>query len=179
MDFTTIDYLQKGSAKQQKVYKALRELEVFERLSHFTPVLAGTFPIDLDIEGSDIDVLCEVHHPELFRKALLSAFGKQEAFRSANKLINGVPSVIVRFEYLGFTVEFFGQAKPVIAQDAYKHMVVEHYLLQNELKGARTVLKRLKRQGLSTEAAFARLLDIKGDPYKGLIGLGVSLGLFP
>lgn len=178
MDFRNPDYLLEGSPAQKEAWKALRKLDVFRRLSHYDPVLAGTFPLDLTVEGSDLDILCEVGDEREFLGCLREYYGGLPSFRESTKNIGGLRSSIVRFEVDGIPVEIFGQDKPVVQQDAWRHMVVEWALLQDRLKGYAAELKNLKREGLTTEEAFASLIGMQGDPYKGLIALGYSLKLF-
>jgi hypothetical protein len=60
IDFTTIDYLKNGNAKQRRAYEVLTKHKLFEKLKYYPPILAGTIPIEIDIEGSDLDIICEV-----------------------------------------------------------------------------------------------------------------------
>jgi len=56
IDFTTIDYLKNGNERQKRAYEVLLKYKIFEKLSNYSPVLAGTFPIEIDVEGSDLDI---------------------------------------------------------------------------------------------------------------------------
>ncbi|MBL7471850.1 DUF4269 domain-containing protein [Robertkochia sediminum] len=178
MNFMNIDYLKNGSSTQINVFKALRELQVPGRLSHFSPVLAGTFPLGLNIKGSDLDILCEVYDSDRFISRIQAAYGGQKGFYITVKALGGIPAIIGRFEYSGFPVEVFGQPKPVTDQHAFLHLQVEYQLLQDRLRNKEAELRSLKRRGWSTEEAFAALLELKGDPYKALIALGDQMGLF-
>lgn len=178
MDLFDPGYLLKGSQSQQKAYKALRELRVFERLRHFDPVLAGTFPLDLAGPESDLDILCEVGDHDGFMSAITAFYYREKGFNVKEKMIKGKAVTIARFQFQDLPVEIFGQDVPVTHQDAYRHLLVENYLLQHQLKGCELKLKALKQKGWSTEEAFAGLLKMEGDPYKGLITLGKELGLY-
>ena len=63
IDFTTTDYLKTGSDRQKLIFGVLQRNQIFEILSKFNPVLAGTFPIEIDIPGSDLDILCCCSNP--------------------------------------------------------------------------------------------------------------------
>jgi len=78
--------------------------------------------------------------------------------------------VKMNFEFGGFEFECFGQPVPVERQYAYRHMLAEHDLLVRYPKMRNEVI-RLKEQGIKTEPAFARLLQLDGDPYEALLGL--------
>jgi len=57
--FDTIDYLKYGNEKQQKAFQVLSDYTIFETLTTFNPILVGTIPIEIDIETSDLDIICE------------------------------------------------------------------------------------------------------------------------
>src|SRR5262249_21108876 len=46
-----------GTATQRAAYHALEALRVFALLGAFDPILAGTIPLDIDVPGSDLDVV--------------------------------------------------------------------------------------------------------------------------
>ncbi|GEM89245.1 DUF4269 domain-containing protein [Oceanithermus desulfurans] len=56
--------------------RAAAALAAFARLARHPalrgadPVLAGTFPLELDVEGSDLDVVCRTDNPERFARRL-------------------------------------------------------------------------------------------------------------
>ncbi|WP_050009687.1 DUF4269 domain-containing protein [Flavobacterium sp. B17] len=60
IDFTTINYLKTGNQKQKRAYEILTKYRIFEKLKDFSPLLAGTIPIEIDTEESDLDIICEV-----------------------------------------------------------------------------------------------------------------------
>ncbi len=165
-----IDYLMRGNPRQQDVYRVLRRLGVMEVLEPYQPVLVGTFPLDVDIPGSDLDVICHVEEEkrEAFEALLKGTFGSCGDFEYAAREVDGLLRQVGRFRYEGWTVEIFGQPLPVEEQNGYRHMVVEHRLLELLGDGAREAIRRLKLQGVKTEPAFAQLLRLEGDPYKEL-----------
>ena len=58
-DWFDLRYLRNGSPRQRAAYQAIENVGVLERLAPFTPVLAGTIPLELDLPASDLDILCE------------------------------------------------------------------------------------------------------------------------
>lgn len=178
MNFMDPGYLLSGSSLQIQVGKALQDLRVFERLSDFKPVLAGTYPLDLAIEGSDLDILCEVYRPEKFIGKVKECYGGEANFSVRKKRIHDIDTIIIRFKAFGYPVELFAQPIAVTRQDAFLHMVTEWYLLENDLSGAKPELLELKRSGWTTESAFAHLLGVREDPYRALIDLGNTLRLY-
>jgi hypothetical protein len=166
-----ISYLKDGNARQRKAFRALQSLDILSILSEHTPVLVGTIPIAIDVEDSDLDVVCEAQDLATFEERVTSAFGRQKGFRIRKKLIKGVPSVVASFHHAGFRIEVFGQPQPVREQHAYRHMVVEARLLVLGGEAARQGVQSLKRAGLKTEPAFASYFHLTGDPYEVLLKL--------
>ncbi len=165
-------FLERGTPTQRAAWKALQSAAAFEILRPFDVRLAGTIPIDVDIEGSDLDLLCEVHHPQSFAKFMESQYGGMHGFHIRYKA-NGV--VVIRFVWDGFPVEVYGAPRPVERQRAWVHMVAEWHLLRSAGQAAHEGIRRLKRQGLKTEPAFAHYFKMPGDPYEVLYRLGWAL----
>jgi hypothetical protein len=166
-----LSYLRKGSERQRAAYHALQSRGVLDELQGFSPVLVGTIPLAIDVDDSDLDIVCEAHDLVEFERRVTGAFGQRDEFRIKQKLIKGVPSVVASFLHAGFRVEIFGQPQPVAEQHAYRHMVVEARLLDIGGKDARRAIRSLKRDGLKTEPAFARHFNFDGDPYEVLLEL--------
>lgn len=163
--------LSRGTAQQRQAFAALAELRIMDVLRPYSPVLAGTFPLDLNIPGSDLDVICEVHDGEAFRRTLNDAYGHLPGVEVRSAVKHGLPTVICRFNYEGFPVEVFGQPVPSRENRAYRHMTAEARLLA--VAGAEAVaeIRRLKAEGLKTEPAFAEYFALPGDPYETLLTL--------
>jgi hypothetical protein len=166
--FLTLDYLKSGSQKQQDVFKLLTENRLFQVLATHHPVLAGTIPLNIDIKGSDLDVICQFDDKHQFKELLLMQFADYPEFRISQPLVLGVETVIANFFIENWEVEIFGQAVSVIKQAAYRHLLAEHNLLQQYGDGLRQQVKALKMMGFKTEPAFARALNLPGDPYEAL-----------
>lgn len=171
INWHNISYLKNGSLVQQKVYQLIRRSGVMDTLSAFSPVLAGTFPIGINIPGSDMDIICEFTDAGDFADVLQLNFKAQTGYSLSQKTIRDVPSVIARFTFENHKFEIFGQPLPVEKQYAYRHMLIEYKLLQENDESFRQQIIALKLKGLSTEEAFAKLLSLKGDPYESLLAL--------
>ncbi|MES2486310.1 MAG: DUF4269 domain-containing protein [Bacteroidota bacterium] len=170
-NFLTIDYLIHGTTLQQAAYRLLKGNCILETLAPYTPVLAGTIPINIAIEGSDLDILCQYTSAEEFTASLIQAFSHYKGFTIRTAVINGTESVISNFFIHDFELEIFGQATPVINQYGYRHMVVEHQILLEKGEDFRQQIISLKQQGYKTETAFAKLLGLQGNPYKALYNI--------
>lgn len=164
-----IDYLQPVSVQQRAAYKLLSRQAVLLRLAEFDPVLVGTFPLDITVGGSDLDIICEVYGEENFLKTVDERFGQYDKYVSYHTLIGGVTSTIARFWIEEYEIEIFGQPIPTRQQNGYRHMVIEAHLL--ELGGAtfKAAITRAKREGLKTEPSFANQLRLPGDLYQSLL----------
>jgi len=168
IDFSDILYLQKGNQRQQAAFKAIANLGILEHLKTFTPILVGTIPINIDIKGSDLDIICHVSDQKAFQDLLIRYLNFQD-FSSRVVLIDQVPTVIANFHTEGFDFEIFGQNIPVLQQKAYRHMLIEYLILESEDEGFRRSIVALKEQGYKTEPAFATLLGLEGDPYQAIL----------
>ncbi|PGU09766.1 alpha/beta hydrolase [Bacillus cereus] len=175
--FTSITYLQSGNDKQQKIYDVLNELKIMEDLVLYSPVLCGTIPIRIDTPQSDLDIVMEVYNFNVFEQEMRSLYGSYEGFKIKKSKIKDTESIRANFKFEGFEFELFAQPKPVLNQNAYRHMIVEHMLLMQHPHIREEVIQ-LKESGLKTEPAFAQVLNINGDPYEELILLGQEMRLW-
>ncbi|QHE51892.1 DUF4269 domain-containing protein [Pontibacillus sp. HMF3514] len=173
--FQHIDYLKKGNHKQQQAYKTIHELNLLNVLSDYSPTLCGTIPIELDLPNSDLDIIMEVHDFDQVATILDHQYQSNEGYERKMKKIRGRDVLKVNFSYKGFVFELFGQDLPVDKQNAYLHMVIEYKLLQ-KYDGLREIIRGLKREGFNTEAAFAHVFVLEGDPYDALLEYGREQG---
>lgn len=167
--FDTLAYLKTGNALQQTSYDILTAHRVFEILADFDPILVGTIPIDIAIDSSDLDIGCYWKDKVDFIAILEKAFSQYRAFACQELIIDGVETIVANFFIDTIEIEIFGQNIPTKQQNGYRHMLIEHQLLQERGEAFRESIIALKKSGIKTEPAFARLLEIEGDPYKGLL----------
>jgi hypothetical protein len=99
-------------------------------------------------------------------------FGTETGFRIAVKTKRGTETVVAGFVSGGFVIEIFGQPAPVQQQNAWRHMLIENAILQEQGEEFRRQIIGLKKQGIKTEPAFAQLLGLSGDPYLALLQYG-------
>lgn len=166
-NFLDISYLKNGNERQKKAYQILNENSILEKLNHFTPILVGTIPINIAIESSDLDVICDVNDEEEFITTLKNHFQNEKGFViSKNANLNAVKS---NFLIEDFEIEIFGQNISTQQQHAYRHMLIEHKILLEKGEAFRQQIIQLKKQGFKTEPAFAKLLGLEGDAYEELL----------
>lgn len=176
-NFKNIDYLKSGNFRQQEAYQELHELEIFEKLKKYDPILAGTIPIEIDLPESDLDIICSCENHTEFSKLLTELFGDQNEFKIHLKLHKGIESTIAKFKTEKFEIEIFGQNKPTDEQNAYRHMLIENKILIEKGAEFKSQIIKLKAQGLKTEPAFAKLLGLQGNPYDELLKLIEGMNL--
>lgn len=169
IDFTNIEYLKDGNSRQQKAYKALKALGIFEELQVYKPLLTGTIPIEIDLPESDLDVVCECDNHAEFAEHLSKLFANKKGFVLESFECYGILATTAKFESNGFEIEIFGQNIPTKQQNAYRHMLIEHKILTRKGTEFRDKIKQLKSDGLKTEPAFAKLLGLNGNPYEELL----------
>lgn len=169
MIFLNLEYLKNGSEIQKKIFQVLENRQIFQKLKIYNPILAGTFPIGINIDGSDLDIILETDDFETLKKLLISEFQDQKQFSINLIEINKVESLICKFELEEFPVELFAQDKPTNFQNAYLHMIKEFEILEKKGEEFRRKIIELKEQGLKTEPAFTKLLGLSGDPYVELL----------
>ncbi|MDQ3930916.1 MAG: DUF4269 domain-containing protein [Chloroflexota bacterium] len=172
-DWHDLTYLVLGSEVQRWAAAVLQNLGIFSTLAEYKPVLAGTIPLDIAVDSSDLDITCEVYDLEQFAELLSASYAHLSGFRIRQKGVRGVMSVVASFEFEGLPVDVFGQPQPVSEQYAYRHMDVEARLLEMGGPEAREEIRRLKREGLKTEPAFAHYFNLPGDPYEVLLSLSM------
>jgi len=168
-DFSNIGYLKIGNQKQIQAFKVLTEKKILMNLAEFYPVLVGTIPINIDIETSDLDIICYWKDKMAFREKIQSNFNNEDKFIIRDTFINNQETVIASFETADFKIEIFGQNIPVREQNGYRHMITEYEILQSKGENFRREIIKLKQQGYKTEPAFGLLLGLKGDPYSALL----------
>jgi hypothetical protein len=166
-----LEYLLKGTHRQQAAYRALSKLKIDALLADYNPVLAGTIPLQLDLPGSDLDILCEFEDRQGFARCLTLNFGRLPGFSIVERIHQELPTILGRFDYLCFPIEIFGQPLAVQKQRAFRHMFVEARLLQIGGESARQAIVELKKSGMKTEPAFGEFFNLPGDPYQTLLEL--------
>ena len=170
-NFKNIDYLRMGNNKQKKAYEVLVKNEIMITLEKFAPILIGTIPINIDIENSDLDIICYFVDRNGFEKLLAKKFGNAKRFKIWKNSSQESKVVVANFFVDEFEIEIFGQNIPTNKQRGYRHMLIEHKLLEERGDEFRKRIIELKEKGYKTEPAFAYELGLAGNPYEALLEL--------
>ena len=171
----TLDHLREGTPAQRAAWRALTGLGILDILAPFDARLAGTIPIDVDIPGSDLDVICHAPDLDALARALAARFGHLPAFHLARKTRYGHPVLVCEFTWDGFPIQVYGSPTPVERQRAWVHMMAEAHLLAQGGEEAKEAVRALKLAGAKTEPAFAQVFGLAGDPYEVLYELGMRV----
>ena len=174
--FDNIEYLKSGTERQKQAYSVLTENEVLQKLKPFSPILVGTIPINIDIESSDLDIICYWKDKNDFISHLKKTFCGESNFEIRENQSRN--SVVANFILQDFEIEIFGQNIPVKEQFAYRHLIIENNLLRKKGDDFRTQIIELKKQGYKTEPAFAAALGLTGNPYIELLSFENSQSIF-
>lgn len=174
MNFRDITYLQNGSRRQQEAYDLLAGNRLLQQLSAYDPILAGTIPLTINIENSDLDIICYFRDQPEFIQTVTALFKRETGFVIRVQEQPEGTAVIANFCLGSFDIEIFGQNIPVQQQYAYRHMLTEHALLCRFGEALRQQVITLKRRGYKTEPAFALALGLEGDPYTILLDPGIA-----
>jgi hypothetical protein len=169
INFENINYLKIGNHKQRLAYATLTRNKILTILQQFDPILVGTIPINIDIENSDLDIICYCKDRNKFTEIIKDTFGDAKGFKIRELNEQEPRAVIVNFKIDGFEIEIFGQGTPTSEQSAYRHMIVESKLLSERDETFRQKIIDLKRQGYKTEPAFGIALGLTGNPYTELL----------
>lgn len=170
-DWRNINYLKNGSPVQVKAYNCLNKLGILDSLAEYNPTLTGTIPIGISVKESDLDIACRFFDADRFERVVESIYGKQKDFKIEQKEKAGYWVVVANFNYEGFDIEIFGSAYPVVAQNSYRHMLIEDRILKLLGEDFNKEVVKLKETGIKTEPAFADLLKLEGDPFYELLQL--------
>lgn len=161
--------LESGNPRQRAVHRLLKSLNILNQLADFTPILAGTIPIDVDIPSSDLDIICSAKKLDVFATKVTELYGHLGDYKIESFVINTEPTVIARFAYDDFEFELFAQAIPSAKQNAVIHMLAEAKLLSVASDIAQEDIRTLKLSGVKTEPAFAEVFELEGDPFEVIL----------
>ncbi|WP_162939979.1 DUF4269 domain-containing protein [Gryllotalpicola protaetiae] len=139
-------------------------------LAEYQPAIVGSMPIGVQTPNSDIDIACHASDLISFEQTVKTIAGG--AWVASHRRNTQPPASVIMLRFEGTQIEVFGQALPVVQQDAFRHMLVEGRLLRlfgENLRQA-VMVRKASRQG--TEHAFAEALGLElGNPYDALLTL--------
>ncbi|MCJ2186750.1 DUF4269 domain-containing protein [Novosphingobium beihaiensis] len=150
--------------------EVLDRMALLARLAAFDVRVAGTFPLGIDVPGSDIDLLCHAPDSHRFAQAVWDACADYPEFAIYQWTYEDRP-VVAGFVLHHIPFEIFGQAIPVSKQHGWRHFEVERRLLALGGDALREAVMAARMAGMKTEPAFAQVLGLEGDAYEALLEL--------
>lgn len=165
-----ISYLASGTPTQQRAYRSLTKLSILDSLSQYDATLVSTVCNDIDIPGSDLDIICYTPDFTQFQEHATKLFSSMPAF-TIHTHESEPPALVVQFHTDEFEFEIFAQSIPVSQQNAFRHMLQTNRVLNVGGERWRQAIRHLKLSGLKTEPAVAQLLHLTGDPYQAILAL--------
>lgn len=169
--FINLEYKHSPTPMQSKALECLAKLNLFHDLKEFCPVFAGTIPLDIDIQGSDIDIICQVTDFARFQTRLRECFEAYQNFIITESYGSNSRHSISQFDAHTFRIEIYGEQKPVTEQNGFLHLVAEAKLLEIGGPSSKDEIRKIKNQGHKTEPAFAEFFKINGNAYTELVKL--------
>ncbi len=179
-DLYSIDYLANGSARQRRASRVLQASRVWDRLREIPEIdfaLAGSLPLDLATEQSDLDIIVSVADLKVFLQQLREVFGQEAEFSAGLGVGRGGRCVLASFvvknqEDETERIEIFAQTQALPLQAAVVHLLIEARLMglaptESEFNQR---LIQARREGLKTEEAFGVVLGLN-QPYEELLAL--------
>ena len=154
-----------------KVWQAIIESQILKNFKSHQPLIAGTFPLAVDIATSDVDVLLQAHDLESLENKLKESYGHCEGFEISKLEMDLLPTLICHFSFNQVPFEIFAQDRPSIAQSAYRHFLIEERLLKFGGDAFYQKILQARALGLKTELAFGEVMNLESDPYVTLLNL--------
>lgn len=151
--------------KIESAQRAIKKSEILTLLEKFSPVVVSTIFVGLDIEESDIDILCQYEDANMFEFVFKETFKMFEGFKFEKYVDNAVG----KFHHSSFLFEVYASETPVEQQMGYRHFQVMKKLCKCGGEEFKCKIRHLKRSGLKTEPAICKLLSLEGDPYQAVL----------
>ena len=159
-------------ASQAILFGLLKAHSVLEVLEPFDAVWVGSTALDVHLNDSDIDICCSAKGDlDSFAATLKEQFGQHPKFRLERKPYRGQPSCFASFDLSGQSFEVWGREHGVEDHEFYRFFKVEERLLRFGGDDLRSAIRDLKRDGRSTEEAFAEALELEGQAEDALLSL--------
>ena len=153
--------------KRVAAKKAIDNCRILQTLSDYTPEVVSTIFADLDVAGSDIDIVCCHKDVTEFTSVFHSAFSSERNYEFENRK----EYVVGKFSYDDFIVEVYSTTRPVHTQVAYRHFQIMKRLSRHGGVKFSSRVRELKLSGLKTEPAICQVLSLLGNPYTAILEL--------
>lgn len=156
---------------KSKVWQAVCESQVLKHFKTCSPLIAGTFPLGVDIATSDVDVLLQSKDLKSLDVELRQHYALCEGFEINLIEMDHLPNLICNFTFNQIPFEIFAQDRPAVKQTAYRHFLIEERLLKFGGDAFFQKVLQARAFGLKTELAFGEVMNLETDPYVALLNL--------
>lgn len=153
--------------KNVKLFKAISDSAVLLDLKEFEPLVSGTFPLDIAVKNSDVDILIFSPNLDAMEERLKSVFSDRKSF----KIERNSDRIVVQFSQFDFEFEIYAERTHSALQKSNLHFLLEERLFKIGPDDFKSQIVLLKELGTKTEAAFAKVLGLSGDPYQALLDI--------
>lgn len=153
------------SNKKDRAQRAIDEIAILESLKPFQAAVVSTIFVELDLDASDIDIICCYADPADYLSSLSDLFENYDGFQICQ---NG-EVIIANFWFCGFEFEIYATSLEVQQQAAYRHYKIMERLTAEGGPNFKRSIRQLKSQGLKTEPAICEYLHISGNPYEAIL----------
>ncbi len=140
--------------KNQKISNFLNETQILNQLQEYHPLLAGTFPLDLNVEKSDLDILCDCRDLSTFCKEIEKLYSNHPNFNIQKTNVRGETAAVINWTWQDLPIEVFAQSTQSCRQWGFKHFQIEDRILKLAGFDGFQSIQKLRNLGLKTEPAF-------------------------
>ena len=154
-------FLDLKNERHKEIYHLIDD--IMKPFDKYQPTIVGTYPIDIQVKDSDIDVILTVQDYEAYIKDL-SVLSHETNYTVEKKDV-----VICRFEKKGYIIELYASHEPINRLNSYRHLEIEKRVLDLFGESFKEEVVALKSKGLKTEPTFCTLLGLYGNAYDALL----------
>lgn len=129
--FKDVEYLKVGNLKQKQSYKILKNIKIFKILEEFNPILVGTIPIGVDVDKSDLDIVCEINlkNKDSLKNISTKNFSQFKNFKIIDTFsTTGV--VVINFFVDDMEIEIYASKVSSFETNGYRHMIIEERIFK-------------------------------------------------
>lgn len=145
--------------KNLNVSAFLQESQILDQLQEYHPLIAGSYPLDLSVDNSDLDIICDCRDQNSFFLELKKLYSDRPHFNIQKNGIRGENSVYCSWRTKNLTIEIFAQSTQSCRQWGFKHFQIEDRVLKLAGPAAYKKIMQLRSQGYKTEPAFWSYLN--------------------
>ncbi len=149
----------------------LKETQILKILEDLNPLVVNTFLLGIAQESSDLDILVQYDKNEEYKNFMTLHLKHLPNFKIEQFETRHQTSILASFDFKGLSFEIFAQEIPATKQVAYRHFLIEERLLKLGGPLLKEKILTLRKEGLKTEPAFAKALNLSGDPFEELLKL--------